>query len=776
MLTSNRHCSYWLLTGVLVCLVLTGCGPRSTADPLVPGGDTSNNAATANQTQTHSGHGAPPVLGQIPALPQDAWVDPAVIATRRAAAVGTMGLLGSQAHSYDVNSAYVDPAEQSCVLKPGAGQLSWAIYAFPNLLPQDSPLLLSVFALGELPPGPCYVAVSDYSHGRWDWTAFSEPQQEFTLPIPQAAGAISPGGTVYVVVAAWNARALAIGHLGLQLDCANPPPDGFTIDDGDGVQAPVHLTWIDPAITYDPDGAGPQQYSYNGILVQRTLDPLGQWDDLMQLAPGTVSFDDPDTLGSQGGTHYYRLMTLITGLPVRPGFVLPGNIVLAINELKAKFIIAPLTANPGTNFGFTGTGSTVAGGTIKNVWWDYEGNGTWDRDTAPKLYVSHVFPTAGRYYPRLKLVMDIGGGATMTDIATGYLAVGDSRGDWSQLGRNSQHTSCSPVRGPKTATVRGSYTAGGAFIGASIAADGSVCAPNTDGNMYYLSPGCTLLEKISLGTGAKSAAAINSNRFVWLNVDLPLFASQLACIWSDMSVHKYAPTIMTGTPVVTPDGLFVVAPAANAVYKALPNKTGSPWYYWTYTFPSGTEAGTPAIDAGGYIYIAVDTALYKLSPDGKLVWKTPDLPKILHDPSVSADGTVYVPMDYHLYAFDNGGNNLWMVDMLDSTQAIGAPAIAADGNIYVSTDRGSVHAFTPGGWEPYTAYSDPGVAFCSPPLIDGNGNLFVLTTSGYVVSLTKKLVLRWSYFLGGAAQSCSLALGNDGTLYVGGTKKLVALQ
>jgi outer membrane protein assembly factor BamB len=235
--------------------------------------------------------------------------------------------------------------------------------------------------------------------------------------------------------------------------------------------------------------------------------------------------------------------------------------------------------------------------------------------------------------------------------------------------------------------------------------------------------------------------------------------------------------MMTGDPIVTPDGNYVIAAAANEVYCTIPDPSGyTAWYYWHYTFPAGTEAGTPAFTASGALYIAAEGVLYKLSAPGKLLWKTPELAGVLHDPAVAPDGSIYLLMGNHLFAFSSGGENLWMSDMVDSLSGIGAPAIAGDGNIYISTDKGSVHAFTPAGWEPYTAYSDPSAQFVSPPTIDGDGNLFLLTYDGRVVSLTKKLFLRWSYNLGSVASPCGLALGNDGTLYVGGTSKLVAFR
>lgn len=731
----------------------------------------------ADETREHSAPAAPPTLGGLPLLPHDALVDADAIRGRRSAAVGNMGLLGSQALVYDQSSAQIDPEEQSCVLTPGAGQLSWAMYGFINLLPEDSLLMLSVYPLGVAPQGPCYVALSDYSRGVWDWAGFAVPQLDYARPIPQAAGALSPGGTIYVVVATWHATPLAIGHLALQLDCAAPPPEGFDVADGDGVALPVHLSWIDPAVTYDPDGPGPQQYGYNGIPVQRALDPLGQWDDLMQLPPGTASFDDQGTLGSQGGGYYYRLMTLATGANLLPGVPLPGRINLTVNLLQAKFTISPATGSPGVNVTLNAASSIHVGGALKNVLWDFDGNGTWDKDTVPTLAVSHVYPALGRYNPRLKLVMNLGGGVTMTDIAAGFLAVGDLRGDWSQLGRNPQHTGFSPLRGPRTATVRGSYAAGGTFYGPSVAADGTVYAANTDGYIYYLSPNCKLLRKIGLGSAGLSTPAVSRYGYLWLNVASGIAAKQLACVWSNLTVHKYAPVVMTGDPVVTPDGLFVTAADANILYVARPDASGWPtWYYWAHVFPTGTEASTPAVDAAGQVYVAADTVLYKLSAAGKLIWKSNTLPWPMHDPAVAPDGSVYVPMNNVLYAFDLSGFNKWASIMTDASRCIGALAIAGDGNIYVSTNGGRVHAFTPGGWEPYAAYSSPGTQFRSPPVIDGDGNLFLLTAGGSVIALTKKLFLRWSYDLGAAAGTSGLALGNDGTLYAGGTNKLVGLK
>ena len=122
-------------------------------------------------------------LGEIPAPPRDTPVSSAVIRARRTAAVGEIGLLGSQAGQLEQTTAHVDLDEHSCVLQPGADQLSWAMYAFPDLLPEDLPMLLTLYPLGEQPSGPCYVGLSDFNRGTWDWLTIDIPQHALPVPV-----------------------------------------------------------------------------------------------------------------------------------------------------------------------------------------------------------------------------------------------------------------------------------------------------------------------------------------------------------------------------------------------------------------------------------------------------------------------------------------------------------------------------------------------------------------------------------------------------------------
>ena len=768
----------------LALLTLASCSGQSSPTAATVNGGTGLTGASA-QSGAASAPASTPLFTGVPALPHDADVDPAVIRARRSSAVGEQGLYGSQAGEFEQHTAHVDAADHSCVLQPGPGELSWALYGFGDLLPGDLPLVIDLYPLGEQPSGPVYIGISDFTRGTWDWMAFDVSQQEYPFTIPTTANPISPGAMLYVVVATWDAVPLAIGRLGLVLDCPAPPPDGFAVEPGDGVQTPVHLSWVDPAISFDPDGAGPQQFAFNGVQIQRAVSADGPWSDLDVASPGITDFNDPGSIGNPppDGNYYYRLMTLVTGAVLKPGFVLPGGVTQTINQLIAKFTFTPTFGGAGLNVSFNGGSSTRVGGPFKNIQWDYEGDGVYDYATTAKLTTSHIYPKLGRYYPTLKLTMDIGGGATMTDSMTGFVAIDDKRGDWSQSGRNSLHNSRSPFRGPKTATVRGSYTAPSAFAGISCGvgnlAYGDVYAACGDGNLYYMNASCGFLRKVALPAGAMSPPAVDRYGDVWVNYSSGLLTRKLACVWSDLSVHSYPPTKMTGDPVVTPDGLFVVAAAGGSVYMALTEPGPKTWYAWVYTLPAGQTSTTPAVDPSGFVYIGTDGGgLYKLNNLGVLLWKM-SISFGLRNPVIGNDGTIYVVVNNNtLSAFRFDGLNYWQTIAVGG-EILSGPAVAGDGNLYVSTLNGEVHAFTPGpagGWEPYPFYTDVSGEFLTAPVIDGDGNLYLLAADGRVVSLTRKLFFRWAYDLGAVPSGTGLALGNDGTLYIGGTSKLVGLK
>ena len=614
------------LPALLLLGLASGCisRPASTVD------GANSTAPVADTSQEPQAAGLPaPLYSAIPAPPRDARIDPAVIRARRVKAVGNLGLLGSQIFSLEQSTASVDEADHTCVLAPGAGQLSWAMYAFGNLLPEDMPLLASLTPAGAFPPRPCYVGIADYGGGVWRWTALSVPQEEYSLPIGAGANSLSPGGNLYIVIATFDGVELAIGSLGLQLDCPAPPPDGFDVEAGDGLVTPVHLSWIDPAVSFDPDGAGPGQFSYDGVQIRRAESPDGPWTDLPTVLPGTTEADDPGSIGGNpppDGGYYYDIITLVGGVTAFPGISLFGGTAPAFNQLKAVVYATPVTATAGTNVTLSGTDS-VHSGTLTKVQWDYEGNGTWDKDTAPALTTTHVYPVNGRFYPRLKLTMDLGGGAVMTDASFTYLAIGDARGDWSQTGRNAQHLNRSYLRGPKIDNPLPTFIAGTNLLKPAIGADGTIYIAGADNKLWLINANCTLKRTVDLGKFGISTPALTSNGYVWLNITTDGFGTHPACVWPDFSVHTYAPANVTGEPVIANDGLSVIIAASSVIYYALPSPPSgvTSWYTWFYALPSGSMATTPAVAPDGSVIVtanrAGDCAVYKFSADGRLLKK-----------------------------------------------------------------------------------------------------------------------------------------------------------
>lgn len=718
---------------------------------------------------------APQILEALGGLPQDTYVDPRMIAGRRTAALGELGLLGSQVDAVSSN-AVRDDGDHSCMLGPANGELSWCRYKFEGLLQQDAPLVLKLSPKGES-PGKCYVANSDYASNTWHWTEVKVPVSENNIALP-GSQTISPAGNLYVVVATFDQSeaGFTVGKLSLSLDTQLPPPVGFEAAPGDGSQTPVTLSWVDPAVSFDPDGPGGNgQFAYDSVRINRSDSPLGPWQEIATLPAGTTSYPDLSTLGASDSVNYY-LADIISGQSFSlSSLIAPGLIDAAVNQLVARFTISPKDVSAGGSVTFDATSSTYSGGTLSTVQWDFNGDGVWDKDTAPARVTTRSFSAIGRYNPRLRLTLNLGGGVTKSDTVSGFLAVGDQRGDWSEAGRNGSHTGRSPIRSSKNGDLRGSYAgSGGAFGSPVVNSSGEVYVPTSDGKLYYLNADLTAATPIVLGNPCVSTPAMDRYRSLWVVLDEPIFLKRLACVWSDHSVHTYPPNLVHGNPVISADGLFVVVSSGNYVYKALTGAT-SPWYAYSYRCPGDGEPGTPAVAPDGSVYVPVDDQFHKLNANLGFIWKTPSLGSAVRDISVAADGTVLATYSSWVVAYTPTGTLKWGNE-LASEWAIGAPAIDADGNLFVSTGGGHVHAYAKGGWDLFPAYYDPTASFVSPPVIDGAGNLYLLTADGRVISLTRKLYLRWSKSLGSAGYPSTMAIGNDGTLYVGGANKVTGFK
>jgi outer membrane protein assembly factor BamB len=212
---------------------------------------------------------------------------------------------------------------------------------------------------------------------------------------------------------------------------------------------------------------------------------------------------------------------------------------------------------------------------------------------------------------------------------------------------------------------------------------------------------------------------------------------------------------------------------------------------WTFKV-DGKIDSSPAVGSDGTVYITTtDLMLYAVSSSGALKWKykvdvaeTTDI----STPVLAKDGTIYFSASRFegtagmelFYAFEPSGKLKWRFQTEGKKSTM--PAVAEDGTIIMATtilnyteDRqftvgdAYVIGITPGGeldWSFKTRDDD----FNEPPVIDGEGDIYMSSTDGYLTCLTKTGTMRWRAKIGGKA-----SIGPEGVLYVSANSSVAAV-
>ena len=121
---------------------------------------------------------------------------------------------------------------------------------------------------------------------------------------------------------------------------------------------------------------------------------------------------------------------------------------------------------------------------------------------------------------------------------------------------------------------------------------------------------------------------------------------------------------------------------------------------WTYD--NGNQMGfriSPVIAADGTIVaVSVQDVVHALSPDGTVKW-TFHLPKTRNmsrhaAPLLGSDGTIYLLAEQRLVALSDQGKLLW--DLPLQGTAMGSPALAPDGTLYIAMAEGTLYSVQTG--------------------------------------------------------------------------------
>ena len=132
-------------------------------------------------------------------------------------------------------------------------------------------------------------------------------------------------------------------------------------------------------------------------------------------------------------------------------------------------------------------------------------------------------------------------------------------------------------------------------------------------------------------------------------------------------------------------------------------------------------------------------------------------------PAIGADGTVYVGSYIgDVNAINPDGTLKW--SYRTGAQIISSPAVGADGTIYVGSYDDYLYAINPDGtlkWRYQT-----GDSIESSPVIGVDGTIYVGSFDRYLYAINPDGTLKWRYYTWSEFYS-SPAIGPNGTVYIG---------
>jgi outer membrane protein assembly factor BamB len=338
----------------------------------------------------------------------------------------------------------------------------------------------------------------------------------------------------------------------------------------------------------------------------------------------------------------------------------------------------------------------------------------------------------------------------------------------------------SPTNGPP-GTKLWEFSTGTVYASPAVAADGTVyiVAGNPDSTLYALQPnGVPKWETLLGRSGSSPAIGADGTIYVGANRSFKAYNRDGGLLWS----YSFPATTLfyfVSAPAIAMDGTIYVGTGApdKGLYAFRPDGT----LKWKFTAGGAyADVYTPVIGVDGTIYFgAYNDRFYAINPNGTKRW---DFPMAGYNISaaVGGEGTIYVigsGAPNKLYAFTPSGVKRWERQIgLQYSQGSSAPAIGADGTIYVGCGHDmKLYAFNPDGSDKWTFAAGGNVGGTSAsPAVDAVGNVYTgFGVSFFAISSSGSRL--WSFQHNGVFTAPSLTA--DGILYVGSAAdKVYAFQ
>ena len=183
------------------------------------------------------------------------------------------------------------------------------------------------------------------------------------------------------------------------------------------------------------------------------------------------------------------------------------------------------------------------------------------------------------------------------------------------------------------------------------------------------------------------------------------------------------------SPVIGEDGtIYCTSWSGGNVYAIFPDNGTIKWQFLT----GGQTKANPSIAEDGTIYVSSwDDYLYALYPNnGTMKWRVNTKYGSSNNPSIGPDGTIYIAHD-DLYAVKPDGTVKWIFPLGDERDcSFAAPAISADGTIYIGANIGNgvggeLIVVNPDGTERWRSGNICNEGIVSSPAIAEDGTVYI---------------------------------------------------
>jgi outer membrane protein assembly factor BamB len=260
-------------------------------------------------------------------------------------------------------------------------------------------------------------------------------------------------------------------------------------------------------------------------------------------------------------------------------------------------------------------------------------------------------------------------------------------------------------------TVKWRYPTSNIFSSPVIDSNNIIYFGEDNGNLLALYPNGTLKWSSPNIYSVYSSPAIGDDGTIYCT---SWYGNVYAIYPNNGTIKWQFPTggQMKANPSIADDGTIYASSWDDYLYALYPNNGTMKWRVNTYLGSSSN----PSIGPDGTIYVA-HTSLYAVNPDGTMKWVFPfgtDRHCSFAAPAISADGLIYVGVNIgegsggELVVVNPDGTERWRSGNICNEGITSSPAIGADGTVYIGTlndeevhsgaftSKGFLHAFGPG--------------------------------------------------------------------------------